>query len=384
MAKRKTYPGNLAKRGRGYRWQVCVGGQRHRETFVTLSQRDAEKLARERYRHLERQAERRQDGLPTGLTMQDLLDEFERDIVPTLSDGTQRAYRDSLKALRLYWVDEAKNPRVERVRKPHVKRFMTWRRSHRIGGGEVAVRTVEKDRAVLHRIFEHAEGMEYREGNPVARKKGEKPKYDGRSPVILDANQYERLLLKCGDRDILRAYILTLGETGERCESEALWMRWEDVDIADGFLRVVSGRNGHRTKSGKSRWVPMTPRLRKAMQEHFARYRLAIYDGKRTPWVFHHTQTRRHHRAGERIRSLYSAFKNAAKRAKLPTELVQHDLRHRRVTTWLADGKDVVKVKEAVGHSDLRTTMLYTHLVKENLRGLVEQESEREPLRDLA
>ncbi len=67
--------------------------------------------------------------------------------------------------------------------------------------------------------------------------------------------------------------MLSLGETGERCESETLWTQWEDVDLEEGFLKVVSGRNGHRTKGGKTRWVPMTPRLRQAMQEHFARYR---------------------------------------------------------------------------------------------------------------
>jgi len=52
---------------------------------------------------------------------------------------------------------------------------------------------------------------------------------------------------------------------------------------------------------------------------------------------------------------------------------VLHDLRHRRVTTWLAAGGDAVKVKEAMGHADLRTTMGYTHLVRDNLRGLVDE-----------
>ncbi len=70
---------------------------------------------------------------------------------------------------------------------------------------------------------------------------------------------------------------------------------------------------------------------------------------------WHHTKTQRHHKAGMRIRSLYSAFKAAAEQAKLPPDFVQHDLRHRRVTAWMAEGKDPVHVKEAVGHADLRT-----------------------------
>ncbi len=42
--------------------------------------------------------------------------------------------------------------------------------------------------------------------------------------------------------------------------------------------------------------------------------------------------------------------------------------------TWLAEGKNPVHVKEAMGHADLATTMGYTHLAKEHLRALVEQE----------
>lgn len=147
--------------------------------------------------------------------------------------------------------------------------------------------------------------------------------------------------------------------------------RWEDVDLEGGFIKITSGRDGHRTKSGKSRWVPVTPRLHAAMRDHFAQYRLAHYRGKRSAWVFHHTHSGPKCRAGERIKNLRHGYKSAAARAKLSKALRQHDLRHRRVTTWLADGKNAVHVKEAMGHSDLRTTMAYTHLSGEHLRDLV-------------
>ena len=60
----------------------------------------------------------------------------------------------------------------------------------------------------------------------------------------------------------------------------------------------------------------------------------------------------------------------------LPQEFVQHDLRHRRVTTWVAAGRDIAKIQAAVGHADIRTTLRYTHLVREHLLDLVR---EREP-----
>ena len=123
--------------------------------------------------------------------------------------------------------------------------------------------------------------------------------------------------------------------------------------------------------------------LREALRDHAARYRLATYGGKRSEWVFHHETTRRHARAGERIGRLYRAFAGAGKRAELPEDLNQHDLRHRRVTTWLAEGKSPVLVQKAMGHSDLKTTMGYTHLVSDDLLALVVEPAEQE-LRRLA
>jgi integrase/recombinase XerD len=188
-----------------------------------------------------------------------------------------------------------------------------------------------KDRAVLHRIFALATKMEYREGNPVA--DVDAPKSDGRTPVILSTEEYDRLIAACDERP-------------------------------------MRGGDSHRTKTGKGRWVPMTPRLQRAMREHFARYRFATHKGEPTPWVFHHERTGRRHKAGARIQSMYAAYKSAARRADLSADFNQHDLRHRRVTTWLAEGKNPVHVKEAMGHADLATTMGYTHLAKEHLRSL--------------
>jgi len=76
--------------------------------------------------------------------------------------------------------------------------------------------------------------------------------------------------------------------------------------------------------------------------------------------------------AGERIGSLYDGYRNAAARAKLPRELRQHDLRHRRVISWLEQGHSPVLVKEAMGHANIATTMGYTHLVAAHLKTLVE------------
>src|SRR5207249_8147019 len=91
----------------------------------------------------------------------------------------------------------------------------------------------------------------------------------------------------------------------------------------------------------------------------------------RSRWIFHHLSTWRHHVAGERIVSLRNSFEASARRAKLPDGFREHDLRHRRVTVWLAEEKSAALVQEAMGHSDLRTTLGYSHLARTHLRALV-------------
>ena len=286
--------------------------------------------------------------------------------MPTLATGTQAAYDDSLKAIKRFFVETAGDPSLNKIHAKDIASFLSWRRVNRLNGkAPLSNRTIQKDRAVLHRLFDMAERMEFREGNPVDRVAA--PKVDAREPVILSGEQYEKLIDECSGRPMLELYTIVMGEAGVRCESEALRLRWPDVDLEGAFLWISSARSrAHRTKSGKGRYVPMTPRLVAAMRRHFAVYRFSGSE-----WVFHHVSSRWHYKQGARIGSMRHSFRSAVERAKLPADLHQHDLRHRRVTTWLAEGRDVVLVKEAMGHADLRTTMGYTHLAKEHLSALV-------------
>lgn len=265
------------------------------------------------------------------------------------------------------------DPLLRSVSRGQIEAFLHWRRTHKPDGTvrktRISGRVIEKDRAMAHNLFAFAERWDLIDSNPVAKTKP--PKYDKRQYVILKDDEYQRLLAECDENPFLRLFVLLLGETGMRCESEGLWLRWENVDFEEGFIWIASSEE-HRTKSGQGRWVPMTRRLGAALREHSASYRMRLYGGARTPWVFHHPYARRRAEAGERIGSLRRAFDAAAERAELPKGFTQHDLRHRRITMWLAAGKSAVLVKEAVGHSDLRITMAYTHLVREHLRSLVE------------
>ena len=372
----KKHPGSFEDRGVYQRLILYCEGKRHTFRCDTFDVKASAKFAREKLNELQQTADRRRQGVDTEMRCSGLLDQYIRDEIPLLSPGTQRCYHDSLGLIREYFVTELRDPTLERIMTTHIKGYLAWRTTQRRAGKHqtasatpISNRTLQKDRAVLHRLFDFADRLELREGNPVARV--EQPKADPRSPVLLSDDQFEALLTACAPRPMLWLYTLVLGETGGRCLSEALHIKWLDVDLADGFLVIRSGSDGHRTKSGKSRYVPMTPRLVTAMKAHFAAHRFATYHGTPSEYVFHHTTDRRGCVAGSRVKTMRTAFDTAQKAAGIPDAFHRHDLRHRRVTTWLAAGASPVLVKEAVGHADLRTTMGYTHLSKEHLRGLV-------------
>ena len=377
-------PGTIRQRGNGWQVIIRVKGERHQfgprsDPFLGAdpTAKEVDEWVWRKHAELKTAAKRDVEGFPDSVHFSELVAQYRSEEMPMLAEGTQRAYEETLRPVEEYFVGTLGDPLLTSIRKRHIKAYLSWRRVNRRNGKEpLSNRTLVKDRAVLHRIFDAAEDWEYREGNPVGKVKPHK--CDDHDPVILSADQYEALLLECEQTGpILHLYTLFLGETGARAYSEALHLQWEDVDLEDRYVRLVSGRDGHRLKSGKSRWTPMTPRLRQAMREHFAAFRFAAYDGCRSPWVFHHSQSRVPvFNAGDRIKDLRSGFDKAVKRAGLPNGFRRHDLRHRRVTTWLAEGKSAVIVQKAMGHSDLQTTMGYAHLVKEDLRCLVDDGSE--------
>lgn len=378
----------IRRRGAGWNVLVRVDGHRHEygPRSVPLlrhgSREEVEEWVWAEYRRLVREARTEASG---DIRFSELVQRWRDEELSALNPGGAHAYEDSLKPIEEYFVERKEDPPIRNIRPADIKQFLAWRRTaRRVRAPEVrqprrrphkpaapkplSPHTVAKDRRGLHRLFEYACEIELLDVNPVSRVKA--PKADPRTPHILTPEEFDRLLNACDD-EFLRLWVLVLGESGARSMSEVLHLRWEDVDLAGGFINIVSGRNDHRTKGGKSRWTPMTPRLAAALRDHFARYRLITYAGNRTPWLFHHTITNRRRQAGERIRSLYKRFNDALKQAEIP-RVRPHDLRHRRITTWLAEGRDVTLVKEAVGHANLATTMKYTHLAREHLRRLAD------------
>ena len=115
--------------------------------------------------------------------------------------------------------------------------------------------------------------------------------------------------------------------------------------------------------------VPSAPRL--------PRFPAPNSDKSTSPSVFHHPGKRGKARAGERVKPFRKCFEIARRDSGSPTAFRQPDLRHRRVTTCLAEGRSPTPVREAMGHADIQTTMGHTHLAREHVRSLTEAPENR-------
>lgn len=303
-------------------------------------------------------------GLKGGQNINDVLDRYLDEVTPIKRSSTQRRERGIIKQAKKFFSEELDNPDIGRMKAQDFSAFLEWKASK-----GVKARTVNLYRAVLHHVLDRAlKVWDLVEANPLD--KVPVRKETPREPRILSEKEVEKLLSAAKD-PMLRLFILGLVETGARSESEVLMLRWEDIDFSEGFIHIRSDEE-KQTKTGKSRWVPMSPRLTKALKDHAAKYRLSVG----SPWVFCHLTPRPSKKGGvergDRIERMYRGFKAACDRAKLGDNIRPHDLRHTFVTHKLAEGRHPVKIQHVVGHADLSTTMKYTHLVRDDLKSVVE------------
>lgn len=363
MGSRKL-PGHLQQRGPiSWRWTVGVEGVVHAETIRAASRKEAAAIAAKKFRSLEPDLERRgRQRRLQSITVSQLVERFVADGLTVTKTWTERRevtrekYASSLLPLKRYYVERGDPPAADL---DNLDDFLKWRAKDVVPG------TLAQERTVASAMFDWAMREKLMSHNPARASRA--PKVDRRTPVILTEAELDRLLAECERDPMLWMYVLVQAEAGLRCESEVLWLRWEDVTRVAGFL-VVACFDGHQTKGGKPRDVPLTPRLDAALKAHVARFR---DDGTDSPWVFHDEM-------GQRIGRLDDAFRRARNKARkprhpgdvvLPREFErQHDLRARRITTWLDEGQNVMHVKEWVGHEHLDTTQIYYRYARKSLQ----------------
>ena len=189
-----------------------------------------------------------------------------------------------------------------------------------------------------------------------------------RLPKSLSEAQVEALLAAPGTDKPLglrdRAMLELLYACGLRV-SELVTLKTVQVGLAEGCLRV-SG------KGGKERLVPFGEEAHGWITRYIAESRAAILDGQASDALFVTA------RGGAMTRQMFwKLVKRHALAAGIDAPLSPHTLRHAFATHLLNHGADLRAVQMLLGHADISTTTIYTHVARERLRALHAQHHPR-------
>ena len=217
--------------------------------------------------------------------------------------------------------------------------------------------TIHRKSACLRSFYRHLRRDGLLERDPTATLST--PRRARKLPQVLTRGEVEKLLSQprgtepAALRD--RALLELMYACGLRA-SEAIGLELMDVDIQEGVLRA-------RGKGSKERVVPIGQAALKALRIYLERGRPALVKGAAEPHLFVNF------RGGSLTRQgLYKIVRRHAVTAGLADRMSPHTLRHTFATHLLSGGCDLRSVQEMLGHADVATTQLYTHLSSERLK----------------
>jgi len=270
-----------------------------------------------------------------------------------LSANTVAAYRSDIEHLR---AGLRENRRLEQADAADLARCLRRMRS----GGR-APRSVARWIVAVRGFFAYLLGQEVIEEDPASRL--DAPRVWRSLPKVLSFEEVD-VLLSAPDRSVAHglrdaAMLEVLYATGLRI-SELLRLRLGDLHLDAGYLRCWG-------KGSKERVVPLGGEADATLQRYLAEGRPALLQGKRTDVLFVNTRGGTMSRQG-----FWKKIREYGRKAELGTALSPHIVRHSFATHLLENGADLRAVQIMLGHADISTTQIYTHVNRERLKRLYE------------
>ena len=269
-----------------------------------------------------------------------------------LSTNTLAAYRADLTAL-ARWLNERQTP-IMRTTRADLQDFIAYR----VHAG-ARPRSTARQLSSFRRFFRYLMREGAIKDDPTAQIA--MPKIGRSLPKSLTEEEVESLLGApvvsdpLGNRD--RTMLEVLYATGLRV-SEVVNLRHGQVNTTQGVIRILG-------KGNRERLIPLGEEAMRWLKDFATGSRGEILLERQTDYLF---PTRR----GDRMtrQAFWHIIKRYARKAGINKELSPHTLRHAFATHLLNHGADLRVVQMLLGHSDLSTTQIYTHVARERLKEL--------------
>ncbi len=270
-----------------------------------------------------------------------------------LAQNTLEGYRRDLRQFSLWLAQQPDPPGLYQVQAHHLQSWLGWVfRSHRLGS-----RSVSRALSALRRFYRHALRSGQSLQDPTANLQF--PHLPSLLPHSLGESDVERLLQApdvsgaLGLRD--RAMLELLYATGLRV-TELVTLPLAGLDLDGGLVRVLG-------KGGRERLVPLGEEARDWLQRYLGQARPELLGGHTHPSLFVTRQAQAMTR-----QAFWYLVKRHARQAGIVATLSPHTLRHAFATHLVNHGADLRIVQLLLGHADISTTQIYTHVARERLR----------------
>jgi integrase/recombinase XerC len=259
-----------------------------------------------------------------------------------LSDHTRNAYQRDLDHLQSY-CDKQEVAKWSELDGRQIRGFVAWRHRQGIGG-----RSLQRNLSAIRSFYRHLLEKGKVKNNPAEGIIA--PKSARKLPKVLDADQTVQLV-EIDQKDDLairdRAMLELIYSSGLRL-AELISLNMNDIDFSDRIVTVTG-------KGKKTRSIPVGKHAIKAVKNWLKKRQVMVNENEQALFVSNR---------GKRIspRSVQERLKQWAIKQGLPSHVHPHMLRHSFASHMLESSGDLRAVQELLGHADISTTQVYTHL----------------------
>lgn len=287
------------------------------------------------------------------------IDEFLRFLAVErgLSTNYQLSTQRSLETFASWFSKHVGKSQVRDVEPQYLTDYLGWRKK-----AGLAAASIKLEAIALRIFFRHLISRKVLTVNPAEHLPI--PRIESYLPETLNQEETARLLDCVRGDDPLRlrdrAMLELLYASGLRI-SELCGARLENLSFEEGFIRVIG-------KGNKTRIVPVGRQALKAIQTYLTRGRPELISKRSGAEVF--LSIRGKKLTPQRVWQLVKQYANIA---GLSADVYPHLLRHSFATHLLAGGADLRIIQEMLGHADISTTQIYTHVDSSRLRSVHKQ-----------